>query len=459
MENNLKIAVIGDPNKGKSSFTSTFAYNDDIKVSSYSGETRISSCHPLSISGEVVYELYDTPGFDNYEEFLNFYDENKELYKDFRALMSEFIKKNKNNDSFKLDIEIYKILLQKPLVIYIINSSESYNSTYEDELEIISLFNLPSFAIYNQKSNENFKHTWEGIVDKYFLGSYDYNVMDVDIEKKIDLLENIKNDVTDQDIREKLQKATSILKKDFKRRQEDSFEDLVEYFYKIIHYEKSFNSLKSKLPHEKLQNEYINDLKEKESKFYKIVEKEWGFNNLEKEIEELKKAKIDSTEFTKLFGLNKKTIHSIAATLGAGAGATMGLGVDTASFFGSLGSGTVIGGAIGGTVGFLGSLWGTDFINTKTKGFGLKKEIVYGPIKDINWQLALLAKFYLFLESITSRSHANRDEMILKKEIAENIFSDKNRDIAKVIKDDTQENRRKLKEILLEIYMTRNENE
>ena len=33
MNTNLKIAIIGDPNKGKSSLVSTLAYDDNVKIS------------------------------------------------------------------------------------------------------------------------------------------------------------------------------------------------------------------------------------------------------------------------------------------------------------------------------------------------------------------------------------------------------------------------------------------
>ena len=112
MNNHLKIAIIGDPNKGKSSLVSTLAYDDNVKVSSKSGETSLSKSFPLRIDDEIIYELYDTPGFDNYEVLLDFIDDNEDKYSDFNALLEAFIKEYKNDNDFKKDIEIYKVLLQ-----------------------------------------------------------------------------------------------------------------------------------------------------------------------------------------------------------------------------------------------------------------------------------------------------------------------------------------------------------
>ncbi len=48
-----------------------------------SGETTLSSCHPLKIANEIVYELYDTPGFNNDEELLDYIEDNEANFEDF----------------------------------------------------------------------------------------------------------------------------------------------------------------------------------------------------------------------------------------------------------------------------------------------------------------------------------------------------------------------------------------
>ena len=136
MNNNLKIAIVGDPNKGKSSFVSTFAYNDGIAVSSKSGETIKSSCHPLKIKDETVYELYDTPGFNNDEELLEYINENETKFLNVYQLITNFIEEYKESYDFSKDIEILKVLKEKPIVVYIVNSSTKYNSNFDCSLEI-----------------------------------------------------------------------------------------------------------------------------------------------------------------------------------------------------------------------------------------------------------------------------------------------------------------------------------
>src|SRR5688500_3623442 len=57
-------AVVGPPNKGKSSIVATLTHNDRIEISSDPGTTRRSNRYPMSIDGRVLYTFVDTPGFE-----------------------------------------------------------------------------------------------------------------------------------------------------------------------------------------------------------------------------------------------------------------------------------------------------------------------------------------------------------------------------------------------------------
>ena len=55
-------AVVGHPNKGKSSVVSTLARDDRVAVSMQSGTTQVSESFDIHL-GEAHYKLIDTPGF------------------------------------------------------------------------------------------------------------------------------------------------------------------------------------------------------------------------------------------------------------------------------------------------------------------------------------------------------------------------------------------------------------
>ena len=65
MKTNLtpSFAVVGHPNKGKSSIVSALAHDRSVKIGTIPGTTTHSDIFPMSVNGEVLYNLRDTPGF------------------------------------------------------------------------------------------------------------------------------------------------------------------------------------------------------------------------------------------------------------------------------------------------------------------------------------------------------------------------------------------------------------
>ena len=58
-----RFAVVGHPNKGKSSIVATLAEDDSVAISPVPGTTKRARVYPMRVDGEVLYELIDTPGF------------------------------------------------------------------------------------------------------------------------------------------------------------------------------------------------------------------------------------------------------------------------------------------------------------------------------------------------------------------------------------------------------------
>ncbi|HCD75480.1 MAG TPA: DUF3482 domain-containing protein, partial [Alcanivorax sp.] len=56
-----RFAVVGHPNKGKSSIVATLAQNDGIAIALEPGTTRENGHYPLRVDDRLLYELIDTP--------------------------------------------------------------------------------------------------------------------------------------------------------------------------------------------------------------------------------------------------------------------------------------------------------------------------------------------------------------------------------------------------------------
>ena len=65
-----RFAIVGHPNKGKSSIVATLAEDDAVAISPHPGTTTRARAYPMRLDGEVLYELIDTPGFQRARETL-----------------------------------------------------------------------------------------------------------------------------------------------------------------------------------------------------------------------------------------------------------------------------------------------------------------------------------------------------------------------------------------------------
>jgi small GTP-binding protein len=65
-----KFAVVGHPNKGKSSIVSSLALDDSVQISDTPGTTTKKRSFPLTVDGKIIYELFDTPGFQRARKVL-----------------------------------------------------------------------------------------------------------------------------------------------------------------------------------------------------------------------------------------------------------------------------------------------------------------------------------------------------------------------------------------------------
>jgi small GTP-binding protein len=64
------LAVVGHPNKGKSSLVSTLAQDDSVAIGTDPGTTLHARAYPMRIDGKLLYTLVDTPGFQRARQVL-----------------------------------------------------------------------------------------------------------------------------------------------------------------------------------------------------------------------------------------------------------------------------------------------------------------------------------------------------------------------------------------------------
>jgi len=407
----LKFAVVGHPNKGKSSIVSTLSMNDNIEISPIPGTTTKCRAYPLKIDGETIYELYDTPGFQRPRAVLEWLQKEKVPANMRRERVIEFVQKHINDNRFADDIELLRPILSGAGIIYVVDGSKPYGSEFETEMEILRYCGALSMAVINTITDEDFTKDWKNALSQYFRVVKLFNPMKANFEQIIELLESLS--MIDDEWKAPLKRAIEILKDERERDIQKSAEVIAHTMKEVLRHrvEVSLDRYpNSEIAFEDAKKRYMDDISnlEKEalleiSHIWKHSSKKW-----EEHIEILGSAKLFSKESISLFGLDKKSIIAISATGGALAGSAIDAMVGGSSFL----TGTLIGAGTG----IYGAIKGFDkALEDRIIGRVVaKKSIVASLSNDTEFPFLILSRLLYFTNVISNRPHADRREIEIK---------------------------------------------
>jgi len=416
-------ALVGHPNKGKSSIVSTLAYDDSVGISATPGETTQTREYPLKLDGEIQYRLYDTPGFQSPRRVLQWLKTHETTSSEHPAVIKKFIAQNRNNDRFRDEIELLTPISNGAGIVYVVDASKPYSEEYESEMEILRWSGRPSIALINTIDKEDYTGQWQKALNQHFKMVRKFNPMSVSFQDKIDLLEALSH--LDADWTVSLKKSITILKQYHEQLIAETALLITDNIYhSIVHKTRSspFKDAIDMQEKERLSEQYINDLVGFEYGLQKKVEKLWGHRQLRtrSEREGFYAIELFSEESRKVFGLSRSSLAMVGAAVGAGAGGSIGLFAVPVDG----GATTLLGASVGAVAGAVSGLFGYGkYLNIMTLGgiFGTKR-LQIGPMKDENFPFILLARCIHHAIVIANRSHAKRDEIDLKNFAAEVLF-------------------------------------
>lgn len=181
-------AVVGHPNKGKSSIVSTIAQNDDIAISPRSGTTRDTQRYDISI-GAAGYTLVDTPGFQRPSRALAWLQQHAPSADRRYDAIRQFIADPKCQQQFPEEVMLLKPIMEGAAILYVVDGSRPYGAEYEAEMEILRWTGQASMALINPIENEDHVQDWQQALGQYFKIVRVFNAMQADFEKVVAILE------------------------------------------------------------------------------------------------------------------------------------------------------------------------------------------------------------------------------------------------------------------------------
>jgi GTPase Era involved in 16S rRNA processing len=423
MNNHPKFAVVGHPNKGKSSIVSSLALDDTIQISDTPGTTTKKRSFPLKVDGKIIYELFDTPGFQRARLVLAWLEKHDVSADKKHEVVQSFIENFRDDPKFNDEVELLEPIVNGASIIYVVDASKPYGKEYEAEMEILRWTGQPSMALINHIDDEDYTQEWKRALTHYFKIIRTYNPMSVSLAQHISILESmaqLKEEWTD-DVKSSIEF--------FKLYHHNMLKQNSSAIAKVISDALSkeeklyFNSeLPTQSQKDKLEESYKNSLRELENSTQKHIEHIWKHNHLEIKQKHIIFDDIDlfSKKSASIFGLTKNEILLTAV----GSGAATGAGIDL-MFAGST---FLLGSTIGALVGGAGAFFAfNELSKIKILGHTLGKQYLQmGPMENRNFPYILLGRLVYHSQKVANYSHAKRDilEFDMGKEFKDKWLND-----------------------------------
>ena len=425
-------AVVGHPNKGKSSIVSTLVESSGIQISNIPGTTVDSEVYPMRIKDKVLYELVDTPGFQRPRKVLYWLEKNSNSADDRPQTVAKFVEVHQQDKSFHDECELLKPLLEGAGILYVVDGSKPYGVEYEAEMEILRWTGRPRMALINLIGEGDYVEEWRTALDQYFAIVRMFDAMRADASKRIGLLKSFAE--LNEAWQPSLLNAVEVLEADQTQRCKRSAKAIASLLNSALTAKQSKTIAEGADPEPvilKLTEKLKKSLRELEQKARKEVEYIYRHQNIERKESMMEFLDLDlfSSESSELFGLSKTQI----ITSGAASGAVAGLGVDVMLGGASL----LLGSGIGALIGGVSALFGSEKLGKlKVLGKTLSdRNLNVGPVKDVNLPYILLSRALMHHKLVSERNHALREALVIEVEntqhISQNIPDDTKKQLDK----------------------------
>ena len=403
-------AVVGHPNKGKSSIVATLVQDDSVRIAPDPGTTDVCGRYLMKPDEEVLYTLVDTPGFQRARHALAWMKDRETTSADHPRVVRAFVETHRASGEFSDECELLTPVLEGAGILYVVDGSVPFGEEYEAEMEILRWTGQPSMALINPIGSEDHVDEWTAALGQYFKVVRVFNAVTAEFEKRLQLLRAFGQ--LEESWRRPLDRAVASLEADRDERRADGAAAIGEMLADMLTL-----TLVRKLgidedaePHKPaLDREFKDRLRGREKAGREDVERIYAHHKIERHERDFEL--IDNDLFSQQswlrFGLTRRQL------LGTGAvgGAIVGGGIDAAVAGGSFLLGTAIGAVVGGTSAW----WSYDRI-ARAKVMGLPlggRELRMGPTHNRNFPYVVLGRALHHHDLIAGRTHAQRGELNL----------------------------------------------
>ncbi|TDG13407.1 DUF3482 domain-containing protein [Seongchinamella unica] len=433
-------AVVGRPNKGKSSIVATLARDDSVRIAARAGSTRSTRRFPMQVDGEVLYELIDTPGMQRSRQLLAWLQSHCNDAASRPAAVKRFLQEHGQDEQFADECRALQPIVEGAGIIYVVDGSVPFGADYEAEMEILRWTGRPSLALVNPIENTDYVEQWITGLGQYFQTVRSFDAHRAEHSKQLDLLTLFGH--LDPQWRQPLRRAVQVLEADRLRQHQESAELIAGLICEGLTYrvEQAVPEGAPEAPvRQLLFSRYQRHLIKRERECRTRVEELFYYHGLNKSEQAMDFAEDDlfHQQHWYLWGLNRRQLLLAAGAAGGVAGGGAGVVVDGMTG-GLLGGLATMAGGIGGAIASTRSAikYSDDIARWSVKGIPTGgNRLSYGPSRNVNFPFVLLGRAMQHHRLISQRTHAVRESLKLTEPALDWLSDRERRQLARVFED------------------------
>lgn len=403
------LAVVGHPNKGKSSLVSSLAQDDSVGIGADPGTTIRARAYPMRIDGQLLYTLVDTPGFQRARQVLAWLEgratEEGASAADRARLVRAFVDEPAHAERFPDECELLRPITAGAGILYVVDGGVPYGPEYEAEMEILRWTGAPSMAIINPIERDTHVEAWRAALTQFFRVVRVVDAVAADFATRRQLLAAFGE--LEASWRAPIDRAIAALdaaRAIQRRAAAREIAELISSALALVVDRRVAPDQDPKQYRDELEREYKSTLERFEGDHRRAVQRIYDHFELEASASVLTLLEQDLfSEGTWLtFGLRRRDL----VTAGAASGAATGGVVDVALGGASILLGVATGAAIGGVLGWFGAGKLADLkVVDRPLGGALAR---FGPSRNVNFPFVLFGRARVHWGVVEKRTHAMR---------------------------------------------------
>lgn len=405
------LAVVGHPNKGKSSIVATLAHDVSVAIAPEPGTTVRTRRYPMRVGGDTLYVLADTPGFQRARRVLAWLRAHQTDASGRPEAVRAFVETHAGTGTFRDECELLAPIVEGAGILYVVDGAKPYGAEYEPEMDILRWSGRPRMALINTIGPADHIDAWRAALGQYFSVVRVFDAMTADFTRQVQLLRAFGR--LDHDWAERFDQAAVALEANRHERHRLAARVIAEMVADVVGLvveERIAADADVSHVRDALEARYETRVRQLEADGRGAVERAYDHTGLERHEPALALLDADlfADETWQLWGLSPLQL----TTTGAVGGALAGVGIDVALGGASFLAGSLIGATVGAAAAWFG---GQQVAEVKVGGVLPMggRMLSMGPSSNRNLPYVLLGRALHHQHAVALRTHALREPLTL----------------------------------------------